>query len=165
MNWLDILFLSIIGISSFLGLWRGLVREVFTFLGIVGGALIAGRTYELVLPFVEKFISSANLAKIVSFILIFLVAAILIHLLGVVISKLFKILFLGWLNRIFGLLFGLIKGVAIVLVAILLLSKFPLASSKKLLEDSIVAPPAFTLLEFFLPLLPEDFLGILTKIP
>ncbi|MBU1487804.1 CvpA family protein [bacterium] len=164
MNWLDITFLVIIGINGLLGLWRGLIREVFTLLGIVGGVLIASRTYELTLPFVERFIANPNLAKIVSFILIFLIAAILIHILGVAISKLFKTLFLGWLDRIFGLLFGLVKGVAIVLIVILLLSKFPLGNSEKLLESSIVVPYAFILLEFFLPLLPEDFSGILQKL-
>lgn len=163
MNWLDITFLIIIGISGLLGLWRGFIREVFTFLGIVGGVLIASRTYEMALPFVERFISNPNLAKIVSFLFIFLVAAILIHILGIVISKLFKTLSLGWLDRFLGLLFGIIKGVAIVLVIILLLSKFPLGNSEELLKSSIVAPYAFILLELFLPLLPEDFSEILQK--
>lgn len=163
MNWLDITFLVVIGINGLLGLWRGLVREVFTLLGIVGGVLIASRTYEMTLPFVERFISNPNLAKIVSFLLILLVAAILIHFAGIIISKLFKTLFLGWLDRFLGLLFGLIKGVAIVLVVILLLSKFPLGNSEELLESSIVVPYAFILLELFLPLLPENFSEILQK--
>lgn len=163
MSWLDITFLIIVGINGLLGLWRGVVREAFTLLGIVAGAIIASRTYEMALPVVGKIVANPNLARIIGFLLIFLVAAVLIHLLGVAIRKLFKIILLGWLDRFLGLLFGLIKGLAIVLVAIILLSKFPVGNSRELLEDSIVVPYAFILLKLFLPFLPEDLSETIQK--
>ena len=43
MNWLDLVFIGIVGVSAFVGLKIGLIRAGFTALGLVVGSIVGGQ--------------------------------------------------------------------------------------------------------------------------
>ena len=109
MHWLDIIILLVIVIGGIYGLIRGLVRGLFGILALLGGIWIASRTYiklATYLPF-----GNTILTNILSFIIIFLIVAIIVTVIGFIIRKIVHFAFLGWIDKIFGLVFGILIGI------------------------------------------------------
>ena len=101
MNWLDIVIAILLIISLIGGFANGLIKSLFSLVGLIVGVVLAGHFY-IALAESLSFISNDNAARIVAFIIIFLVVMILFAILGMVINKLVSALLLGWLNRLFG---------------------------------------------------------------
>jgi membrane protein required for colicin V production len=67
----------------------------------------------------------ASVAQIISFTVIFIVINIALRLIANVITKTLKFAMLGWLNRLFGATFGLIKSAIILGIAVFLINLIP----------------------------------------
>jgi membrane protein required for colicin V production len=121
MNWLDGAVLGVLGVSIAWGLWRGLVREILSLLGWViaflAAALFAGPLAE----HLPQSIPTPELRAIAAFLGIFIASLIVTTLLGVLLSRLVKAVGLGGLDRSLGGLFGVARGV-LVIVALTLLA-------------------------------------------
>lgn len=109
MNWLDLTLLAIWVILALVGLFRGLIRMVFPLIGLVLGVFLAGQ-FHAALARGLTFIEGENLSRIVAFILIFLAVLIGVSILGIFARKFLRLLTLGWLDRLGGLLVGLLIG-------------------------------------------------------
>jgi membrane protein required for colicin V production len=125
MSTADVTILVIIGLSIALGLWRGLVKEV---LSLVAWILAFWAALTLSAPlaaFLGRFIDSpaarGALAFCLLFITVLLIGALITHLA----NKALAGSGLGGLDRLFGGLFGLVRGFAIVVVLLTAASFFP----------------------------------------
>ena len=120
-NWLDITVLIILALFFITGLFRGLVRQVFSILAIGGGLAIATMFFDLVgLLLVEKgFIQNNSIANVIGFILILIFAYIIIQLLGWLVTKLIGTLQLNWVDRLGG---GMLGGVFGIIVGVILIA-------------------------------------------
>lgn len=120
MTWIDILILLPLLIGLIRGLMRGLVVEltaiVAIILGFVGAHLWGA---NLAVWFTLQFTWPEAVCSVVAYALLFLGITILLNIAAKLLSKLFKAIYLGWLNRLFGALFGLTKWAAIVLFIVL----------------------------------------------
>ncbi len=116
MTWLDFAVMAILLVSLLLGLWRGLVYEVLSLAGwpvaFVLSKLFAGDVAPMI-PGVQDKIRIA-LAYAAVFIATLIVWGVLVWLL----SKLMKATGLGWLDRVLGGLFGVLRGGLVVLVLV-----------------------------------------------
>jgi membrane protein required for colicin V production len=77
--------------------------------------------------------------NILSFLIIFCSVLITISILGVIIKYLLNVAFLGWIDRLCGVGFGIIKGVLIVSVLFIILTTF-LPKGAPLIKKSVLAP-------------------------
>ena len=77
--------------------------------------------------------------NILSFLIIFCAILITISIIGVVIKYLLNVAFLGWIDRLCGVFFGLVKGVLIVTVLFIILTTF-LPKGAPLIKQSVLAP-------------------------
>ena len=77
--------------------------------------------------------------NILSFLIIFSCVLIIISVIGIVIKYLLNVAFLGWIDRLCGVCFGLIKGVLIVTVLFIILTTF-LPKGAPLIKKSVLAP-------------------------
>jgi membrane protein required for colicin V production len=93
--------------------------------------------------------------NILSFLIIFCGILIIISILGVVIKYLLNVAFLGWIDRICGVGFGLIKGVLIVTVIFIILTTF-LSKGTPLIKNSILAPHVTWISEKMVGLVSDD---------
>ncbi len=115
MNWLDIGISITVAIFAFIGLRRGLIREVFSIVAL-GAAIILGAMFypyagDLFIQY--KLVKSKAIANAGGFILIIFGTYVIAKLIGRGLSRTIGALHLDWLDKIGGCAFGLVKGVII----------------------------------------------------
>lgn len=139
MNFFDIIVVVILGYCLIRGVFRGLVKELSSIVGVLGGFYAAFTYYMVVAKPLSKWITNTGYLNILSFLIIFCGVFIIISILGVIINYLLKIAFLGWLDRIFGAVFGAMKGILIVSVLLIALTAF-LPRGTPVIKDSLLSP-------------------------
>jgi membrane protein required for colicin V production len=139
MNAFDILVAVILSYSLIRGLFRGLVKELASIIGVLGGFFAAYFFYGAAAGHLSGMVSNPAYRNILAFMVIFCSVVILVNLLAVVIKYVLNIVFLGWLDRLGGVAFGVVKGVLIVSVLFLVLTAF-LPKGTPLIKDSMSAP-------------------------
>ena len=155
MNPFDVFIILIMGYSIIRGLFRGLVKEVSSIIGVLGGFYAAYSYYPMVAKLLSGVIDEQSYLNILSFLIIFCSILIIISILGVVIKYLLNVAFLGWIDRICGLGFGLIKGVLIVSVIFIILTTF-LSKGAPIIKKSILAPHVIWISEKMVGLVSDD---------
>ncbi|PIY96963.1 MAG: hypothetical protein COY66_02215 [Candidatus Kerfeldbacteria bacterium CG_4_10_14_0_8_um_filter_42_10] len=159
LDWILIILLISFIFSGFKG---GLIYSLGTLLGIVVGALVAGRLYE---PLAGLVGNDANWAKIAAFLLVFVVVNQLIGLIFYVINKVVKIAmiipFLGLINRLGGAIFGFIEGILFLGISLFFITRFDLADKiVEILGDSSLVPMFARIGKALAFLLPEVVKGL-----
>jgi membrane protein required for colicin V production len=139
MNPFDILILVILGYSLVRGLFRGLVKEISSIIGVFGGFYAAYTYYGVLAKFLAGIIHDVSYLNILSFLIIFCCVLIIVSVLGIIIKYLLNIAFLGWVDRIGGLVFGFIKAVLIVSVLFISLTAF-LPRGSSFIKNSVLSP-------------------------
>lgn len=155
MNPFDVFIIIIISYSIIRGLFRGLVKEVSSIIGVLGGFYAAYSYYPMAAKLLSGVIKEPSYLSILSFLIIFCGILLVISILGVVIKYLLNVAFLGWIDRICGVGFGLIKGVLIVTVIFIILTTF-LSKGTPLIKKSILAPHVIWISEQMVGLVSDD---------
>lgn len=150
---IDIIILVIIGISSLIGVFRGLVKEALSlaswFAAIVVGTLFSAQLADLMV----NLINNASLRRIAAFAILFIVVIFAGTILSNLVSKLTQAAGLKGADRTLGALFGILRGLIIVLVIVLVGSQFAL--SRNWFSDSFLVPYALAMIEYL-----QGFFGI-----
>jgi membrane protein required for colicin V production len=116
----DYAVLAIVGLSVLLSIMRGFVREVLALASWVIAFFVA-KIYMLELvPLLPEAIPNESLRMLAAFLILFLATLLICTLLAIVLSQIFKKIGLGWLDRIIGGMFGLVRGIVIVTVLVFL---------------------------------------------
>lgn len=139
MNLFDILVSIIFVFCLIRGIFRGLVKEVSSIIGVMAGYFAAYSYYPYIAKFLSQWISVVAYSKIIGFLVVFIGVFLLISILGVIIKYLMSIAFLGWADRVSGGVFGLIKGLLIVSVLFIVFTTF-LSKNASIIKDSVLAP-------------------------
>ena len=121
------------------GVFRGLIKELSSIIGVLGGFYAAFTYYMLLAKPLSKWITNTGYLNILSFLIIFCGVFIIISILGIIINYLLKIVFLGWLDRVSGAMFGAMKGILIVSVLLIALTAF-LPKGTPVIKDSLLSP-------------------------
>ncbi|MBT0828780.1 CvpA family protein [Campylobacter lari] len=111
-SWFDVFVLGLTVILGLKGLVSGLFKEIFGLLGIVGGVLLASRYAKEVAEIINNnfyAIENENLAIFAGFLALLIVIWIACMALGNILSKMFSMSGLGFIDRIGGFLFGSAK--------------------------------------------------------
>jgi membrane protein required for colicin V production len=135
MNLFDIAVIIIVSFCLIRGLFKGLIGEVSGIIGVIAGFYGAYTYYGLVAPYAGDWIESEGVRNILAFFLLFCAILIVIGLIALLIRKLLNLVFLGWVDRTFGLLFGAAKGLLIVSVLFVMITSF-LPQGHNLLSES-----------------------------
>ena len=129
MNVLDIVVLTILALSALLGFTRGLVREALGVCTWIAAAWCTVAGFQFVQPFARQAISDSNIADPVGFIGLFAVLLTLFSLVTRLISGLVRGSLFGGIDRSLGAVFGVLRGIAILVIAYILGgSLFPVRS-------------------------------------
>lgn len=113
MGIIDIVLLIIIGVFAIKGLIKGLVMEVFGLLALIAGYIVAFKYSHVFAKPVQSLGLDGKASGAIGYVLAFLVAYIVVIVIGSMLSKAFKEVKLGALNRGGGFLFGAIKSAVI----------------------------------------------------
>ncbi|MFO7970250.1 MAG: CvpA family protein [Desulfobacterales bacterium] len=139
MNFFDIIVIVILGYCLIRGIFRGLVKELSSIIGVFGGFYAAYTYYPILAKPLSKWIANTGYLNLLSFMIIFCGVFIIISILGIIINYLLKIVFLGWLDRVSGAMFGAVKGILIVSVLLIALTAF-LPKGTPVIKDSLLSP-------------------------
>ena len=118
-TWLDLILLLVMLVSGLLALIRGFMREILSIAAWGIAALATLYSYSRVLPTVKQYFASDTVATAVTVVGIFLLTLLVVSILTVRISDLILDSRVGALDRTLGFLFGLGRGLLIVVVAYL----------------------------------------------
>lgn len=139
MNPLDVLMVTILGYCLLMGFFRGLLREIFSIIGIFTGFFAGYMFYTSVTKYLVKWISDPSYLDIISFMLIFCSIILIFGVVGIIVQYLWKINLSAWVNRVSGAGMGVFKGILIVSVVMMVFTAF-LKPGTPLIRDSLLAP-------------------------
>ncbi len=148
----DIICALVILLFALIGLFRGFIASVFNKLApilAVWAAILFFKPFSEVL---SSHIQNQTLCYISAFFIIFVVTFIIIKIIQIVAEKIFSVKLLKQLDRTLGFLFGVIEGLALVILAFFVLRAQSWFDTSALLEGSFF----YTQLEnlFFAPIEP-----------
>jgi membrane protein required for colicin V production len=116
----DYAVLCVLLLSVLLSIFRGAVRELLSLAGWVV-AFIAARSLSVdLVPMIPPSIEDESLRMSVAFVAIFLAVLVAMGLIAMLLSALIKTVGLGFIDRMLGSVFGLVRGLLIVLMVVLL---------------------------------------------
>jgi membrane protein required for colicin V production len=139
MNWLDITILVICVAGMIQGLVRGFVRQVFSLIGLILAIIIAFRYHDLLARYLSKWIQHPVALTVVSFVIILAIVMLLFKLIGLAARAAIATIHVGWVDRLVGGVFGLLRSVLLVAV---LFALFVICTDKptKPMIDSRLTP-------------------------
>jgi len=136
----DSLTAIVLFISLIYSIVRGMVREIFSLLAYIGGYFLAITFRGDVSANIDQYISNSTASDIISFGLIFFASVFGISLLGKGIQKLIHSApGLSTLDRLFGGILGIAKGLVIIIILMFPLKYFP-DLNNQITKDSFFAP-------------------------
>ena len=157
MTWFDFAFLAVLALSVAWGVWRGLVHEMLS----LGGWVLAFLAANLLSgPLSEQITSTMRpeLRVLLAWLGIFVVVLLAASLAGMLLGRFIKSVGLKSTDRTLGGLFGLVRGVVMGLAFALLagLTRFP---AHPVWKDSFFGPPLGRTVEQLKPWLPPALAG------
>jgi membrane protein required for colicin V production len=109
-NTFDWFLVALLAWSTIMALLRGIIRVLFSFVGLFAGIALAGWYYRPLAHWLSRWISSQPAAEAAAFLLIALGAMVLCSLIGRLTSRSAKLVGLGIIDRLLGGLFGFARG-------------------------------------------------------
>ncbi len=158
MTWVDLVVFGFVAISGLLAFARGLVREVLgigAWVGAVAAAIIALPTMRGI---VRNWFSTPDWVDPVSFIVVFLVSLIVLMMLASLLGRVVRRSALGGVDRTLGLVFGLARGAAVVIIAYIIGQMvFPIERWPDVVLDARTLTPAYEAARWARDQLPENY--------
>ena len=137
LNNLDVVFLVIVGVSALVAIARGVTKELLSITGWILAAVSVYYLLPVVDPIMQKYIASEVLSNLVSGMVILIMFCIFWVLAADKISTQIRFSKLSSLDRILGFIFGIFRGVIIViLLQIMISSLIPEESQKGVFAES-----------------------------
>lgn len=151
----DCAVLAVIVLSSLLGLWRGVVSEVLALLGWLAAFVAARMWGGAAAEMLSVWLRDPVLRQVLGFVAVFVAILLLFGVLRFFISRLLRAVGLGLVDRFLGMLFGIARGLLLVLAGVLLggLTELP---HQAWWREAILAPPLETAVLALKPWLPPQ---------
>jgi len=153
---LDWIFLSILLLSLLIGAWRGLVYEVLSLATWFAAFLLAQWFAPAAAQYLPMAGSSETIRYAAGFVLVFIGTVFAGSILTWLISRLFQVAGLRPADRVLGAVFGLMRGVIVLLVVAVLVSMTPLHADAWW-NESVGANWATATVKGLKPVLPQEF--------
>ena len=152
----DWILLAVLGLSMLIGMWRGIVQEVLSLVGWVAAFYVSQMYAPVAAAWLPMEGSSQMLRYAAGFVVVFIAVLVATVLVSWVVKKLVSAVGLGPLDRLLGSLFGLMRGVVILLAVTVFVGMTPMRET-----DGWKQAQGAQWLQQFLhvlkPVLPADF--------
>ena len=152
----DWILLAVLGLSFLLGVWRGLVKELLSLAGWVAAFYLAQMYAPQTAAWLPMEGSSEMLRYAAGFVITFIAVLVATVLISWVMKKMVSAVGLGPLDRLLGGLFGVLRGVVLLLAVTVLVGMTPMRESQSW-QASQGAQGLQQSLHLLKPVLPVDF--------
>ena len=145
MNILDIIILICFVPAVIQGLRKGFISQAISLVSIIAGVWASARFAEVTSQFLAQYITVSEQAmKVISFAVILTAVFLILGLIGRMLEGLFNLVMLGWLNKLLGLIFALLK--AAIITGLLIMAFSSLNDTfhfvqDQVLNESVLYPP------------------------
>jgi membrane protein required for colicin V production len=126
----DWILLAVLGLSLLLGMWRGIVQEVLSLAGWVAAFYVSQMYAPAAAAWLPMEGSSQMLRYAAGFVVVFVAVLVATALVSWTIKKLLSAVGLGLLDRFLGSLFGLMRGVVILLAVTVFVGMTPMRETE-----------------------------------
>ncbi len=151
----DYIVIAVVAASVLLGIWRGVVGEIIALVAWVLAFFAARWWGDEVANSVLNAIRDPALRLVAAWVLIFIVVLMLMALLRLAIRGLLKALGLSPTDRLLGMIFGVARGLVIVL-ALVVVGSMTMAAQQKWWVEAYFSAPLETAVMAGKPWLPEE---------
>ena len=153
---LDLIFGAVLLVSLLLGIWRGLVYEVLSMVNWVVAFVLAQWLAHDIAEKLPMDGAAEGIRYAAGFAVVFVLAIFAGGLVAALVKKLLTAVGLQPVDRALGALFGLARGVVMVLAVTVVISMTPMKSGGWW-QDSVGAGISLAALKGLKPVLPEEF--------
>jgi membrane protein required for colicin V production len=159
MNWLDAIIIVILILSLVNGFINGFVKEVASLAALILGiwGAIKFSTFTAAKLY-DYFDMTGHYVGVIAFIITFGMIVVVIHFIGIIADKIVNAASLGFINRLLGIVFGLIKSILIMSVVFVVLNAIDARRPflpKKTIEESRFYNPISDVAPAIFPIIGE----------
>ena len=155
----DFAVLIVIGLSALRGMWRGLLSELFALAGYVVAFIVARHYVGVVAGWIPPDWPGGELTQLLlAFGLLFVATMLVIGVLAALANRLTEATGLRMVDRSLGMVFGLVRGVLLVLLLVALAGLTTLPQHE-FWRNGLLRPYAEQGVRGLKPLLPETLAG------
>ena len=151
----DYAVMAVIGLSALRGAWRGLIGEIFGLIGWIAALLVACRYVDRVVPWIPANWPGGALTQwLIAFALIVIAVVLVAGVANALLGRIVQVSGLSGVDRSLGMMFGLVRGVVLVLILVVLggLTELP---QQDFWRHALLRPYAVQGVLELKPLLPE----------
>lgn len=151
----DYAALAVVGLSALRGAWRGLLAEVFGLIGWVAAFFVACRYVGLLVPYIPANWPGGALTQwLLAFAVVMVGVVLVAGIVSSLISRIVAASGLDGVDRSLGMMFGIVRGVVLVLALVVLagLTELP---KQEFWRNALLRPYAVEGVHKLKPLLPE----------
>ena len=145
MNILDIILLLCFVPAIFQGIRKGFIAQAVSIISIILGIWASAHFADVVSGWIAQYITaSEQVLRLVAFALILVLVFLVLAALGKMLEGVIKLVMLGWLNKLLGVVFALLKTgliVGLVIMAFSSLNENFKFVQESVLNESILYPP------------------------
>ncbi|MCC6917016.1 CvpA family protein [Nitrosomonas sp.] len=156
----DYAVIGIVAFSALLSITRGLVHEIVSLLAWVVAFFTASRYSVNVAPLLSGLIENESMRMLAAFSATFFIALLITMLVSQLLSALVKGVGLGLIDRMLGALFGVARGLVIVLFLMTAAGFTPLPQ-QPFWKQAVLSEPLEILTADIIPWLPQDFKNLI----
>lgn len=164
MNFLDIILILPVIWFAYKGFTKGFIIELTLLVALVLGVFIAINFSYFAADFLTDNTKIAHkYISIIAFVITFIAIVIAAFAVGKLLEKVINLLLLGFINKIAGCLFGILKAAFILSVIIFIINSFDSKQAvitKKIRENSILYKPIASIAPYIIPKLNLDKINI-----
>ncbi len=114
----DIAVIVVIALSALLGWWRGFMYELFSLIGWIAAYIVARTFSAVLLPYVPNAAGAESVRSALAFAALFIVTLIAGAIVAFLLARLAKFAGLAGMDGKFGAMFGMLRGVLVVLALV-----------------------------------------------
>lgn len=164
MNNFDIFIIVVVSFGLLRGFFRGFIKEVASIVGVVAGFYVSYTYYKPFASFLNQVVcklgvgvinSWESYGNIVSFFILFVGILAITTIIAQIIKKFLKIVFLGWVDKLFGVIFGSLKGILFASVVFMVLTGI-LPNQPQFITQSTLAPYVVHISDMAVLFIPKD---------
>jgi membrane protein required for colicin V production len=161
MSFFDMILGALLAFSLYKGIKNGLFVEIASFVSLLLGIYLAIKFSSFMKEIIMKHVSwNPNTIQVVAFILVFILVVIGIYFLAKILTGIADFAFLGWINKLGGGFFRILKTVLIVSIFIALFEKINFNNTfakKETLDKSIFYNPIKKVAAFVYPSIEKGY--------
>lgn len=154
MNELDWAVLIVVGLSTIVGVARGVIREILSIVGWVIGILFALKWSPELAAQIPLESLAPSIRTILAAVVIAVGCVFAVGLLGIILRKMLEAAHISAEDRVLGSVFGFLRGVVFVCAAVFL-AGMTSAPQTTMWRQSVTIPIADMAIEWTMPLLPQ----------